>query len=305
MMHNIFSGLLCVIILIVLTASCSGSREMNDTAALVLSRAVYASDKDNPFGPGYYFQDERLPEKTAFLTFDDGPSDWTPDILDTLAKENVKATFFISGRFNMKGKPGTSFKIHKDALLRMKQDGHVIGTHTATHRVLTGMSEESIRSEFLLNQAMLDDALGDESVKMTVFRPPLGCPWLGKVSRDEKIRVSEITGRYAVTILWTYTMDSTDAWDWVEGEWYKNGPRINTGTEAFMLKKLRIYHRVVNRAEGEGMVILFHDTHNTTSGILPEIIAGLKEKGYVFGTAEDLLCWKYGARSRDLLSPGK
>ena len=298
-MHNSYR--LCIIILIVLHASCSGKREIFPVSAITPAKMIYATQKDYPFGPGYYFYDE-LPEYTVFLTFDDGPSDWTPGILDTLAKENVKATFFICGRFNMKGKPGTSFKIFRDVLVRMKHEGHVIGNHTATHRTLTRMSEESIRSEIMLNQRMLDDELGNDSVTMTVFRPPLGCPWLGKASAEDKIRVAGITGRYAVTILWTYRMDSTDAWDWAAGEWYRTGPRIDPGTSAFKLKKTRIYHTVVDRAGGQGMVVLFHDTHNTTAEVLPEIIEALKDKGYVFGTAEDLLYWKYGVRSRELLS---
>jgi peptidoglycan/xylan/chitin deacetylase (PgdA/CDA1 family) len=291
-------------VFVIITASCSGKREMFPVDAMTPAKMIYAREKDYPFGPGYYFHDE-LPENMVYLTFDDGPSDWTSGILDTLAGENVKATFFVSGRFNMKGKSGTSFKIHKDVLVRMKHEGHVIGNHTATHRTLTRMSEESIRSEILVNQRMLDDALGDDSVTMTLFRPPLGCPWLSRVSAEEKIRVADITGRYAVTILWTYRMDSTDSWDWAAGEWYRNGPKINPETMAFKLKKTRIYRTIVDHAQGQGMVILFHDTHNTTAGVLPEIIRALKDKGYVFGTAEDLLYWKYGVYSRELLSSMK
>ncbi|HPS57898.1 MAG TPA: polysaccharide deacetylase family protein [Spirochaetota bacterium] len=298
-MHNIYKA--CIISMMVFTASCSGKREIFPVAALTPAKMIYVIEKDYPFGPGYYYHDE-LPEKTAYLTFDDGPSYWTAGILDTLAKENVKATFFVSGRWNMRGKTGTSFKNFKDVLLRMKHEGHIIANHTATHRTLTWMSAESIRSEILVNQKMLDDALGDDSVTMTIFRPPLGCPWLSRVSAEEKIRVADITGRYALTVLWTYGKDSTDAWDWAAGEWYWNSPHIDTKTAAFNLKKTRIYHRVVNGADGKGMVILFHDTHNTTAEVLPDIIEGLKEKDYVFGTAEDLLYWKYGVRSKELLS---
>lgn len=298
-MHNISA--LCIIVLAIITASCSDKRDVFPVSALTPAKVIYAVEKDYPFGPGYYPYDE-LPANTAYLTFDDGPSDWTESILDTLDKENVRATFFLCGRFNMKGKTGTSFKIYRDVLLRMKHAGHVLGNHTATHRVITHMSEDSISSEIMTNQKMLDNALGPESVTMTIFRPPLGCPWLSRVPAEEKIRVAGVTGRYAVTMLWTYSTDSTDSWDWAAGEWYRKGPRINNGTAAFALKKARIYQRVAGRADGRGMVILFHDTHNTTAEVLPEIIEALKSKGYVFGTAEDLVYWKYGVRSRELLS---
>jgi len=41
---------------------------------------------DRPFPPGYYFNDE-LPSATVYLTFDDGPADWTEGILDALKRE--------------------------------------------------------------------------------------------------------------------------------------------------------------------------------------------------------------------------
>lgn len=299
-MHNIFR--LCIIILVIVNVTCAGKRDIFPVADLTPAKIIYAVQKDHPYGPGYYPRDE-LPDNWAYLTFDDGPSDWTSGILDTLAKEDVKATFFVSGRFNMKGKPGTSFKNFSDVLIRMKREGHVIGSHTVTHRLLTGMSGEEIRSEILLNQRMLDDALGADSAAMTIFRPPFGCPWLSKAPSAEKLRVAGITGGYAVTVLWN--VDSSDAWDWASGEWYRNGPRIDSGTAPFIFKKIRIYSRVVNSADGRGMVVLLHDTHNTTAEVLSLIIDALKEKGYVFGTAEDLLFWKYGVRSKELLSFSK
>lgn len=295
-MHNLLK--LCIIILAVFNAACSGRRELLPAVEITPVNTTYSVQKDYPYGPGYYPRDQ-LPGKRACLTFDDGPSDWTSGILDTLAKEKVKATFFVSGRFNMKGKPGTSFKNFREVLVRMKREGHVIGSHTATHRLLTGMSGEEIRSEMLANQRMLDDALGDDKFVMTTFRPPFGCPWLSRAPSAEKIRVADITGAFAVAVLWN--VDSSDAWDWAAGEWYKNGPRIDPGTATFIFKKIRIYSRVVNSADGKGMVVLFHDTHNTTAEVLPLIIDALREKGYVFGTAEDLLFWKYGMQSRELL----
>ena len=58
---------------------------------------------------------------TIYLTFDDGPGAYTAELLDILAKYNIKATFFVTGYGD-------------DALiLREYQDGHAIGLHTSSH----------------------------------------------------------------------------------------------------------------------------------------------------------------------------
>ncbi len=257
---------------------------------------------DGAHPPGFYFEDE-LPERTAFLTFDDGPTDWTESILDSLKRENVKATFFVCARWNYKGDGVNSFKKYADVMRRMKKEGHVIASHTAYHRVLTGLPEEKIISEFETNQQMLCDALGGDAPVMTIFRPPHGAPWYSDVSLTERKRVGSIIGRYFVVVLWSREFDSSDSWNWAAGEWYRNTSRVNTGSPSFIAKKKKIYGRIVSGATGKGMVILCHDSHNTTAEVLPELISGLKGRGYSFGTMEDYLVWKYGAKSTDLIRP--
>ena len=66
---------------------------------------------------------------TLQLTFDDGPSEWTPQILDLLAEHDVKATFFVVGS-QIEGREGI--------LLRADYDGHAIGNHSWSHPRLTG-----------------------------------------------------------------------------------------------------------------------------------------------------------------------
>lgn len=64
-------------------------------------------------------------ENVIYLTFDDGPSNRTPEILDILREKNVKATFFVVGQSD------------EDRLQWMKQivdEGHTIGMHTYTHQ---------------------------------------------------------------------------------------------------------------------------------------------------------------------------
>ena len=66
-----------------------------------------------------------LPDKVIYLTFDDGPSIYTPELLDVLAKYNVKATFFVANP----GRP--------DLIAREYAEGHSVGVHSLTHDYYT------------------------------------------------------------------------------------------------------------------------------------------------------------------------
>src|SRR5512132_4276411 len=66
----------------------------------------------------------RVPDRHVVLTFDDGPSKWTEEILDVLAARGVKATFFLVGA-RAADRP--------DLVKRMYAEGHDVGVHTFTH----------------------------------------------------------------------------------------------------------------------------------------------------------------------------
>jgi peptidoglycan/xylan/chitin deacetylase (PgdA/CDA1 family) len=262
---------------------------------------VFAEEESDAYPKGYYSGDH-LPANTAYLTFDDGPSDWTEGILDTLREEKVKATFFICAYWNIRNiRAKNSFQIHKHALQRAVREGHVLGNHTAGHRVLSGLSPETIQNQFKHNQYYLDQVLGSESPFMTIFRPPLGLPWKKSIPLKKKAHVGGVIRKIGILSLWTRECDSSDSWDWARGEWYRKCPRINGNTESFLKKKERIYNRIISNADGRGMVILLHDTHLVSKEVLPSIIKELKNRGYVFRTMEDFVVWKYGKPSRELL----
>ncbi|MDI3389207.1 polysaccharide deacetylase family protein [Streptomyces sp. B-S-A8] len=90
------------------------------------------------------------------LSFDDGPDPrYTPHILDTLHKHDVRAMFFVCGEMA---------ESNPDLLRRMTDEGHLIGNHTFTHPQLTLMRRPGIRDEIeRTSEAVLD----------TVGRPPL------------------------------------------------------------------------------------------------------------------------------------
>lgn len=104
------------------------------------------------------------PRAEAFaLTYDDGPNDKaTPELLDLLAERNVRATFFMIGRF---------VEQRKELARRVLAAGHLVGNHTMTHPWLAWQSAARIREEMRTCNRILEDTLG---VKVEYFRPPHG-----------------------------------------------------------------------------------------------------------------------------------
>ncbi|WP_330336507.1 polysaccharide deacetylase family protein [Streptomyces sp. NBC_00557] len=97
------------------------------------------------------------------LTFDDGPDPaYTPHVLDTLARYDVRAMFFVCGQ---------CVAGHRELVARMADDGHVVGNHTWTHPVLTSLSRGRIRDEMKRTSDVIEDACGE---RPQWFRAPFG-----------------------------------------------------------------------------------------------------------------------------------
>jgi len=253
------------------------------------------------YPPGFY-DNYSLPDKTVYITFDDGPSEWTDRILDILKKENVKGTFFISGNWAPHStRENNSFKKFRSTLVRMINEGHSLGNHTVDHKDPAFLTPDQIERAFDENQELLDKELGKDSVKLTLLRPPFGSPWFYGYPESAKIKVGPVTRSRGAVIMWSKEFDSGDSKNWVKGDWYRGTPKINTSNADFRRRMDWIYNRVITSANGDGIVILFHDTHRTTVEILPAIIEKLKSYGYKFKTAEQLIKWKWKKGSAELL----
>jgi peptidoglycan/xylan/chitin deacetylase (PgdA/CDA1 family) len=101
--------------------------------------------------------------KQLALTYDDGPNDpHTLRLLEVLAKHDVRATFFLIGRY-----------VHQrpDIAREIVKAGHVVGNHTFTHPLLTLKSAAEIRRELTDCRSALQEAIGEHS---NLFRPPFG-----------------------------------------------------------------------------------------------------------------------------------
>jgi peptidoglycan/xylan/chitin deacetylase (PgdA/CDA1 family) len=125
------------------------------------------------FGPSVY----RGPadRKSLALTFDDGPSESTPDLLDYLDKEGINATFFECG-MHVKRLPHVAGQV--------AAAGHEIGNHSYSHPKLPFKSREFIHREFSLAQQVIEDETG---VTPTLLRAPYGFRWVGLREVQEQL----------------------------------------------------------------------------------------------------------------------
>ena len=100
--------------------------------------------------------------KTVYLTFDDGPGEYTQQLLDTLAKYNVKATFFLVGE---------NAESNEKVVKRMYEEGHLIGNHTYSHIKLDECNISSAVGEINKTNEIIKSITGED---VKYIRPPYG-----------------------------------------------------------------------------------------------------------------------------------
>ncbi len=99
------------------------------------------------------------------LTFDDGPSPFTAQILDSLRAHRIQATFFLCGENSER---------YPDLVRRIQAEGHEIGNHTYSHPYLTFAGRARIAREIDRTQEVLERLSGR---RPRLFRPPFGVRW--------------------------------------------------------------------------------------------------------------------------------
>lgn len=100
--------------------------------------------------------------KVIALTFDDGPSSYTKDIITTLKENDAVATFFILGN---------KVELYQDVLKSSLEFGNELGNHTFNHKWLTKLSDEEIKKQIEDTQNIIKGTLG---ITPTLFRPSYG-----------------------------------------------------------------------------------------------------------------------------------
>ena len=197
----------------------------------------------------YYGKDAyKNKDKVIYLTFDCGYENGnTPDILDTLAKHDIKAIFFITRPY---------VKENPDLVKRMKEEGHLVGNHTTTHPSLPDLSVKEIKKE--MNQC------ADAMKKLTGYdidpymRPPMG---------HYSVRVMKVLQDMGYsTMLWSLAI-----YDYEEND--------QPGA-AYVVDKFKKHHFC-------GMMPLLHVISSSDAEALDEVIETLEDKGYRFGTVDE------------------
>jgi peptidoglycan/xylan/chitin deacetylase (PgdA/CDA1 family) len=183
-----------------------------------------------------------LQDHEVVLTFDDGPlPPYTGMVLDTLAAECVKATFFVVGQMA---------KGHPDLVQRTYREGHTIGTHTEHHAHLNRMPPAYAAKEIFDGISSAQKVLGGADFTAPFFR----FPYLDDSDASEAIAL-----KHGLSI-W-----STDIY---ASDWLLVTPETVAATTIGRLERRK-----------KGMVML-HDIHKRTALALPAFLNELKKRGY-------------------------
>jgi len=100
----------------------------------------------------------------AALTFDDGPGPSTPDVLDALAQEGVRATFFVLGR---------QVERHPDIVRRIVAEGHELANHGYDHGILIFRGADHVADQLARTERAVTAAAGPDAMSR-LFRAPHG-----------------------------------------------------------------------------------------------------------------------------------
>ena len=189
--------------------------------------------------------------KRIYLTFDAGyENGCTEKILDTLAKHDVKAAFFLAGNYLEK---------NADLVRRMANEGHIVGNHTMHHYDMSKIADKNVFTQELeAVENLFRDITGKEMPKF--YRPPQG------IYSEENLTMAKELGYKTVFWSLAYVDWQDDAQPTKEQAFSKLIPRIHNGA-----------------------VVLLHSTSKTNAEILDELLTRWKEMGYSFGTVEELL----------------
>lgn len=223
------------------TTTSTGKRQF----AITSDDRVTASYSDFPAQPTLFRAADGGAGKVV-LTFDDGPDPvWTPQILDILKANGVKASFFMIGR---------EMEDHPELVRRVNAEGHEIGNHSFTHPNLATTPEARTRVELNATQRLLESLIARGT---TLFRPPYNADSRPSDPAElAAVRIAQALG-------YTTVLENIDPRDWQA----KDASTILQG--------------VIDQRE-RGNIILLHDgggDRRHTVEALPEIIAYLRERG--------------------------
>jgi len=210
------------------------------------------------FGPSVWRGSRE--RRALALTFDDGPSESTPSILEILERYGVSATFFQIG-MNVERLPAVARSVH--------QAGHEIGNHTYSHPFLCDPRSGFRQGQFIERELRLaQETIGRHAGACpNWFRAPYGVRWFGLGKALDRLR---LTG-----VMW-----SVIGYDWKRPA----GAVVN---------------RVAGRVS-PGAIVCLHDGRElrakpdtgATVEAVRRLVPLLLDQGYKFERLDELLCPK-------------
>ena len=227
------------------TISASGQRFATDARVVSEKLSNYDFNNDG--------------KKVVYLTFDDGPSKYTGEILSILKKYNIRGTFFVTG---------TSLEHSgSDAIEQLKESyayGNSIGNHTYSHDYKKlypngSLDLNAFKEDLDKNLSLLKQSLGDD-FETNIVRCPGGfSSWKGMSVLKE-----DLDKNNQASIDWnSLTGDST---------------RIKNDKNAM------IQEAITTSKDKNLVVLLMHETNKLTPQYLEELIKHYHEQGYEFRT---------------------
>lgn len=202
------------------------------------------------------------PNKTVYLTFDDGPSpNVTPLILDELKKQNIKATFFMLG---------TNATYYPNLVKRAYEEGHYIANHGYSHKYSEiYQNTDTVLNDYRLCEQALKKALNNDNYQSKVYRFPGGSSggYYDAIKKDAINLLKENNIAYLDWNALTYDAE-------------------NAHTKESILENL-----ANTVGEKNVVVLLMHDSSSKilTYDSLPDVINFFRERGYTFNTLYDAL----------------
>jgi peptidoglycan/xylan/chitin deacetylase (PgdA/CDA1 family) len=199
------------------------------------------------------------------LSYDDGPSPYTPILLDYLNEKNLTTTFFVVGS-RVISRP--------EMLVSEYVSGHQISVHTWSHPYLTNLTNEQIVAELGWTMKSIRDTIG---VTPNTFRPPYG---------DIDDRVRAVAAKMGLTpVMWSGTEFDTTDW---------NIP----GGRATGVSSLSKFRTILQTAESmnTGFIVLSHDLYQQTVDLAVGymIPQALDQAKWNLKSISDCLGWSKG-----------
>lgn len=244
----------CLSVLIIVTIFFIKNDNLKSTETLNIENYNYETNND--IGRDYediIIKKGNEDEKIIALTFDDGPDEvFTPQVLDILKKNDVKATFFLVGE---------NLKQNKEIVKRQFEEGHEIGNHTYTHINVAKSGYDKVYEEITKTQEEIKEIIG---VEPKLFRPPYRA-----MSRH---MCDIVKNKNMNIILWS----NLDPRDWSNPGVYSIVNTIESKVGNGNIILLHDYNNLRN-------------SKSQTIQALESVIPYLKEQGYKFVTISELI----------------